>query len=45
MIPKNRRYRVAVMMLKRGMPLPLDIQSHLLADGYDVAAIERRYAL
>lgn len=45
MIPRSRHYRVAVMMLKRGHPLPVDLQFHLLADGYDVAAMERRYSV
>lgn len=36
--------RVAVLILKLGLPLPIDLVTKLLSDGYDVASLERKYA-
>lgn len=35
--------RRAIARLKAGLPLPVDLQTALLADGIDVATLERRY--
>lgn len=40
----NRRLLVAIHLLKRGSPLPVDLTAQLLSDGIDVAALEDRYA-
>lgn len=36
--------RLAVFLLKRGQPLPVDLIEKLLAQGIDVSALERRHA-
>jgi hypothetical protein len=41
----SREYRLAVFLLKLGVPVPLDIAATLLSQGIDVAALERRYAI
>lgn len=40
----DRRYRIAVLLLKRGEPLSLTRIADLLSIGVDVAALEARYA-
>lgn len=35
--------QLAIAMLRAGMPLPVDLQASLIAGGFDVAALERRY--
>lgn len=35
---------IAILLLKRGDPLPVDLTTKLLAAGIDVSALERKYA-
>lgn len=35
---------IAILLLKRGSPLPVDLETKLLAAGIDVAALRARYA-
>lgn len=35
---------LAILILMAGRTLPLDITTHLIAEGYDVARLEARYA-
>jgi hypothetical protein len=41
---RDRLYRRAVLLLKCGQPLPVDLTTYLLSIGIDVAALERRHA-
>jgi hypothetical protein len=36
--------QTAIALLKAGYPLPLDMAAKLLAAGFDVEALERKYA-
>jgi len=35
--------RVAILIWSRGEPLPLDVETSLMAQGFDVPALEARY--
>ena len=37
-------FKTAVLLLKRGLPLPVDLQTRLLAEGICVATLEKRYS-
>lgn len=39
----ERRIKVAILLIKRDSPLPLDLTVELLEAGIDVAALEDRY--
>lgn len=40
----DRDLHVAILTLKRGQPLPIDLIYRLVGKGYDVAEIEAKYA-
>lgn len=44
MSEKTRLLTFATIVLRKGQPLPVDLQTDLLALGVDVAALERRHA-
>lgn len=36
----ERKIRVAILLMKRGSPLPLDLETLLIANGIDVSALD-----
>jgi hypothetical protein len=36
-------YKIAVLLLKRDRPIPLDLAARLIAEGHDLHALERRH--
>ncbi len=44
LVPLSRALGAAILMLKRGLVLPVDLTARLMRDGIDVSALERRYA-
>jgi len=40
----DRDLHVAILTLKRGNPIPLDLAFRLMSKGYDVAEIEAKYS-
>lgn len=41
----NRLLRNAILLLRNGYPLPVDVATNLMAEGIDVAALEAKYSL
>jgi len=41
---RDRKWQRAVLLLKCGVPLPIDLTTYLLSIGIDVSALEARYA-
>jgi hypothetical protein len=41
----QRKVQLAKALLKRNLPLPVDLTTRLLGDGVDVAALEAEYNL
>lgn len=39
----ERKIQVAVLLMKRGSPLPLDLETTLIAHGVDVPALDATY--
>lgn len=37
------KLQVAILLIKREVPLPLDLETYLLSRGYDVAALYDKY--
>jgi hypothetical protein len=43
--PTHGPILTAILLLQRGEPLPVDLQTHLMTEGIDVAAFTKRHAL
>lgn len=39
----ERKIQVAVFLMKRGSPLPLDLETELLVNGIDVSTLDATY--
>jgi hypothetical protein len=39
----ERKTKVAILMMKADFPLPLDLETYLIGEGVDVAALDRLY--
>lgn len=39
----ERKIRVAVLLMKRGSPLPLDLETTLIVNGIDVATLDATF--
>ena len=39
----ERRIQMAILLMKRGSPLPLDLEVYLLSEGIDVAGLDETF--